>query len=481
MNDTLGAKAGVKIYHTKISDPKIIPPPDRIDVEFHEPQMPADQNKMFYFRSAYRNDPEFASSRIEQRQSALTERRFHQLIENDAVVGSNFQQLYAQGLEDAFEDNENLTLKEFRKKIIGDIKDSLQMVLPEVVLESLGNPFKVQSFRFSKGSAKNFNYMKFSGGEKAAFDLLLDYTIKKREFDDTVFCIDEPEAHLNPRIHGKMLEGLMNLTEGNSQLWIATHSIGMMRRARDLYHQKPGEVVFLDFERDFDQPQVLKPVLPDRAMWQRSLETALDDLASLVSPKTIIACESSKPDGKPGEGIDAAIYNSIFGNELPETRFVSIGCSSDMKGDRYLVVQAMAGLVQGTKVTRLIDRDGMSDKEISEYETQGYRVLRRRQIKSYIFDDEVLGLLCESVGQPDKKEELLNAKAAAIEEAKAQGHDPDDIKKASGRISVKCRSLLRLQNAGKTTNAFMRDTLAPLITSKTKVYAELKASIFSTD
>lgn len=162
----VGGQGWSQIYHTKISDPKIIPPPDRIDVEFHEPQMPADQNKMFYFRSAYRNDPEFASSRIEQRQSALTERRFHQLIENDAVVGSNFQQLYAQGLEDAFEDNENLTLKEFRKKIIGDIKDSLQMVLPEVVLESLGNPFKVQSFRFSKGSAKNFNYINLRGARR---------------------------------------------------------------------------------------------------------------------------------------------------------------------------------------------------------------------------------------------------------------------------------------------------------------------------
>jgi hypothetical protein len=37
-----------------------------------------------------------------------------------------------------------------------------------------------------------------SGGEKAAFDLLLDLVIKRREFNDTVFFIDEPEAHMSP-------------------------------------------------------------------------------------------------------------------------------------------------------------------------------------------------------------------------------------------------------------------------------------------
>jgi energy-coupling factor transporter ATP-binding protein EcfA2 len=466
------------IYHAKISDPEVIPPPDRLDIEFHELQRPADLHKMFYFRSAFRNDPEFASAGIERAPPMLRERRFHRLIDNDAVVRLDFQRLYAAGLEAAFEDDENMTLRDFRKKLLGDIKDSLEKVMPELVLESLGNPFKVQTFRFSKGVVKNFNYMNLSGGEKAAFDLLLDYTIKKQEFDDTVFCIDEPEAHLNPRVHGKMLEQLMNLTEANNQLWIATHSIGMMRRARDLYHQKPGEIAFLDFEVDFDQPQVLKPVVPDRALWQRSLETALDDLASLVSPKIIIACESGKPDGKPGEGIDAAIYNSIFEEEFPEARFVSIGSSTDMKGDRFLVVQAVAGLVQGVEVLRVIDRDGMSDEEVEEHEKKGYRVLGRRQIESYMFDDEVLGLLCASAQQPEKSDDLLRAKAAAVEAAKLQGHQPDDIKKASGRIAEACRKILMLKNAGKTTGAFMRDTLAPLIGPKVKIYEELKEAIF---
>ena len=53
----------------------------------------------------------------------------------------------------------------------------------------------------------------FLGGEKAAFDLLLDIFVKKAEYNDTVFCIDEPEAHMNPKLQGKLLEELFHFDE----------------------------------------------------------------------------------------------------------------------------------------------------------------------------------------------------------------------------------------------------------------------------
>ena len=58
---------------------------------------------------------------------------------------------------------------------------------------------------FDKGTSENLPY-NLSGGEKAAFDLLLDIFVKKVEYDDTVFCIDEPEAHMNPRLQGSSLK-----------------------------------------------------------------------------------------------------------------------------------------------------------------------------------------------------------------------------------------------------------------------------------
>lgn len=460
-------------YHTKITDPKIIPASDRIDVAFHEKEL-VEGRKRFYFRTAYRNQPEFSIGQIQQTQPALQERRITRFIDNDVAVGANYQRLYATGMESAFEDNEATTLREWKHKLLGDVQTALKGVMPELTLENLGNPFKVQSFRFSKGAAKNYNYMNLSGGEKAAFDLLLDFVVKKREFDDTVFCIDEPEAHLNPRVHGKMLEALLGLVDPKSQLWIATHAVGMMRRARDLYYQRPGEIVFIDFDQDFDQPQVLRPLTPDRTFWERTLSVALDDMAALVAPQTIVACESSTKDGKPGEGFDSVIYNQIFGGEFPEVRFISIGSSTQMDGDRFLVLQAVSDLIKGTTVIRLIDRDGMTDKEKADEEATGKRVLGRRHIESYLFDDEVLVRLCESAKRPDAVAAVMEAKKQALAAA-AANHPSDHMKAASGRLWQSIQKILGLP--GKTTAAFMRDVLAPLIIPGMNIYDELKRDV----
>jgi len=463
-------------YHSKITSFGTSSA-QNVELEFHE-ELSGDKRKAFYFRTAYRNEPQFKTGEVGGVTDVLAENRFQRLIDNDTAVSANYRRLYAQGLVDAFENDENETLREFRQNLIGDLQASLKRVLPELSLDSLGNPFKQQAFRFTKGVSRGFNYKNLSGGEKAAFDLLLDMSVKRRDYDDTVFCIDEPEAHLNPRVHAKMLDALFALVNDQSQLWIATHSIGMLRRARDLYLEKPSEIVFLDFEADFDVSQVLRPIVPGRAFWQRSLEVALDDLADLVAPQEIIACESGKKDGLPGEGVDSLIYNTLFGAEFPETRFVSIGSTSDMKGDRFVVVQAVADLVKGAKVSRLIDRDGMSDAEVAEYRSKGYRVLSRRHLESYMFDDELLILLCDSTGQAEKKDQLLQAKEDAIRAAVANGHPHDHMKAASGRIADACRKILPLKNPGRTTAAFMKDTLLPLVGRDTGVYRQLRNDVF---
>ena len=46
-------------------------------------------------------------------------------------------------------------------------------------------------FRFSKDDVTDFHYKNLSGGEKAAFDILLDVFLKRDEGKEAVFCIDE--------------------------------------------------------------------------------------------------------------------------------------------------------------------------------------------------------------------------------------------------------------------------------------------------
>ena len=202
--------------------------------------------------------------------------------------------------------------------------------------------------------AQGFVFKNLSGGEKAAFDLLLDLFVKRREFDDTVFCIDEPEAHLYPRLHGALLTELVGLIPKTCQLWIATHAVGMLRRARDMEAKEQGSVTFLDFEgRDFDAVVEMHPARPTRVFWENALRVALDDLADLIAPREVIVCEGN-PAGlaTPGKNAehDARCYASIFGDEMPDVAFVAGGNSHDVAADRFGFAAKLPVIVPGTRI-----------------------------------------------------------------------------------------------------------------------------------
>ena len=188
-----------------------------------------------------------------------------------------------------------MTFDRYRKESIGDVREALSRLFPDLELNSLGNPLGEGTFRFTKGVSQGFVFKNLSGGEKAAFDLILDLVTARRNYDNTVFCIDEPESHMNMRLQSELLSVLYNLIPHNCQLMLATHSIGMMRRARDIEAENPGTVVFLDFEgRDFDTPQIIQPAKPDRTFWHRAYEVALGDLAALVAPSRVVICEGQQ-------------------------------------------------------------------------------------------------------------------------------------------------------------------------------------------
>ena len=127
------------------------------------------------------------------------------------------------------------------------------MVFADLTLTGIGeDPLNNGSFFFEKGVVKDFHYKNLSAGEKSAFDLILDLIIKSTAFSDAVYCIDEPEAHMHTHLQSLLLKEIYDLVPNDSQLWVATHSLGMLRRAQQLEKENPGTVVFLDFDgRDF--------------------------------------------------------------------------------------------------------------------------------------------------------------------------------------------------------------------------------------
>ncbi|WP_186069227.1 AAA family ATPase [Burkholderia gladioli] len=435
-----------------------------------------------YIRSAYRNDPDFNATTLNRVGPVVDDLPLKRMIEADASVSRNYQRLASQAMEDVFaRESASTTIGDFRNRIIGEVSEPLRRIFPDLKFVGLGNPLTEGTFKFEKGTVKNFDYKNLSGGEKAAFDLLLDIVVKKASYADAIYCIDEPEAHMNTRLQGALLNEMFSLIPQESQLWIATHSIGMMKKSRELYNSEPNKVTFLDFgNHNFDVATRITPSRPTRRFWEGILNVALDDLASLVAPKQIIICEGnpvSPVQGKNSEH-DARVYASIFGDEFPDTKFISVGNSKEVIGDRLGFVSALPKVATGINVIRLIDRDDHAPQDIEEFSIQGVSVLSRRHLEAYLYDDEVLKKLCENVGKSSEVDKLIFAKNEAMAASVERGNPPDDLKSAAPVIYVKAKKILEITKVGDDQMAFARNTLAPLIKPGMVVYEDLKRDIF---
>ena len=437
--------------------------PGEAHVEFHGNPTIVDWRTAFQMRSAYRHVPALdarAPSRIDEKQHA--EERLPRLTSNDWEIQSNFHRLHNQAVDALFKGG-NTTAQEIIDSLTLPTKDLLGRVMPGLRLNSLEHPQSgAGTFYFAKGEEERYSYDNLSGGERAAFDLILDMIVKRGMFPESVYCIDEPESHIGMGVQGELLRILFDLVPENSQLWIATHSIGMLRKASEIASDT-GEVVFLDFgEKNFDQPVTIEPTQPDRQFWRKMHEVALEDMAALVAPDTIIICESQK-------GFDAKCYNRIFSSEYPQVQFASVG------GKRILpaVRLALKGAEIGAELLTLKDGDGsiMAPDEIEEYRKNGGRVLSRRCIEEYLLDDEVLQSLCEKYQCPEG--------FAALKDIRDKADGP---KAPFAGIRNKLLALSEdARQIGEDLDAFKEQTLAPLIRPETKVYRQLKADIFGAE
>ncbi|NOV99393.1 AAA family ATPase [Isoptericola chiayiensis] len=461
----------------------------RVSVEFHEP-LPEGQDerkKLVYTRSAFRNEADFTVDGISRSRSPLDMPRVTRLIDTDQSVSDNYRRLVIQTIDGLYRDDlpETMTRAQLRDRIIGKVRTALGRVFNDLQLEGIGGVTEgadsAGTFYFTKGESHRFLYKNLSAGEKACFDLILDTIIKADYFDNSIWCIDEPETHLNTRIQGALLETLSSLVPRESQLVLATHSIGFMRKAWEMAQQTPGAVTFIDMHGiDFDQSASIVPVQPSRDFWAKTLDVALGDLAQLMAPERVVLCEGRPPasatDGR--AEFDAACYRKIFSKEFPETDFISAGNSTDVSQDRLEAGRAIQTIASGTELVRLVDRDLLSEEEVAEYNAAGVRVLGRRNIESYLMDDEVLVALCNEYGAIDRSETLIQRRDALMSDSIAKGNDRDDFKKIAGLFYTDIRRDLGISGGGSNWNAFATGTLASLLQPGMGVYSELKQSIF---
>ena len=195
-------------YHKKDGQPaarRSSTPFSSLGVTIEADNPPSNLGEACYIRSAYRHTPKFSVSTVqkidESEYGRSTGRNFST---SDDEVQRNYQRIYGQIMKEVFNPEER-TNTDIREQVIGQVRDSLQSIFPDLRLHSLEDPEGKGTFYFEKGAAKKYNYVNLSGGEKAAFDLLLDFIIRREFYPNAAMCIDEPEVHMGLSAQSKLL------------------------------------------------------------------------------------------------------------------------------------------------------------------------------------------------------------------------------------------------------------------------------------
>ena len=125
----------------------------------------------------------------------------------------------------------------------------------------------------------------------------------------------------------------------------------------------------------------------------------------------------------------------------------------------------------------MVDRDDKSAAEVADVESKGGLVLSERNLESFLFADDVIEALLVREKKEPQLQEALQIKRQALTNSVARNNSPDDLKSASGEIYVELKKLLGLHRCGNNTDAFMRDTLAPLVVAPMQTYQALKSAV----
>lgn len=421
--------------------------------------------QLVHVRSAHRNTPDVLTNSVEKQNEFRQRRSLDRMIETDAALSEHYQRLVARFLPLLAKlDGDAARDVEAARDMLRPVQESLTRVLPHLRFTGIGDPTSEGSFYFSRDDIREFRYENLSGGEKAVFDLLLDVHVAATELGAPLICLDEPELHLNPSVQASVLTELLGLLPAGAQLWIATHSVGMIRRAFELSAEKPERVAFLDFGQvEGPAPHVrLEPSQPSRKLLRQAMTVALDDLAGLIAPEVLVVCEGSQESDRVNAW-DEWIYREVFRDLYQWVEFKSGGGKGELK--RAAAVAAV--LAPGTRILRLRDRDDLTAEHRRRLlaDDPDLRVLERRSLESYILDDEVLEALvaARGAGSDNAVEELKDARDGAML--------PNGSAKGSlGAVFAAAKRVLgNTEGLGENPSQFSADVLAALITPDMQV------------
>ncbi len=432
------------------------------------------EGTIFSFRSPYR----FNSNLKVIQSKATSEIKLNNYgaslsADLDEKMEENYRRLYVR--YNKYLNAEDCRPSEAKLKIIGDLNDALKNCL-DLEITSIGDIEASEgTLYFSKSDhPTDFDFNVLSSGEKEVVDILLDLYLRQDEYADTVFLIDEPELHINTSIQKKLLLEINKMVGENCQIWIATHSIGFLRALQDDLNSE-CQIVYFPTGIDLAANQyTITPATKTRAKWMEIFETALDDLAGLVSPNRIIYCEGKDVPGAGGAdmGLDAKVFNNIFSEKRHDTLFVSSGGNTELDQRSEIAIAILTKVFSEIEILVLKDRDMSSGKQNDENDRQVYlqnnpsnhRVLKRWEVENYLYDKEVLKEYCAKNSLVFDEEEY---------DKFVTDIDNQNLKDDTGRIKNYCGI-----NTSINAEQF-KITLSECINEDMSVFLELENCIFS--
>ena len=129
---------------------------DDVTLEFHgsSPINSDCLKKSLYVRSAYRHDPAFRETTIQQQQDVLDRHAVRRLIDTDQTVQNNYHRIIWRLLRQATKPG--LTTDDIMKKTIGDLQKSMKRVFGDISVDALVSTEETGTFTFTKGASRNF-------------------------------------------------------------------------------------------------------------------------------------------------------------------------------------------------------------------------------------------------------------------------------------------------------------------------------------
>jgi predicted ATPase len=229
---------------------------------------------------------------------------------------------------------------------------------------------------FRKGDSE-ITYDLLSHGEKQVVILLLNFIVRNKYYQDTIYFIDEMDTHIETSIQKRLIEDVVkNWIPNGSQLWTASHALGFIE-----YANKSDDAVIIDFDNlDFDVPQALVPAPKDNAEVYE-IAVGKEFLSSLFSGFDVYFVENKDKQKYALAELDRKIFVPENGRN---------GVYHKVKSGQYLGI---------------VDRDYLNDDDIAEIRKQ-YKnlwVLEYYCIENYLFHPDNLEEYNNSKGKPFDK------------------------------------------------------------------------------